>query len=149
MRTLLPALMMLTGCDDVGLDPHAAALIGPILEVAPAGDIAFGGASFEGGSSTQMLSLLSTGDKDLVVLDVYYDEETPLAFSMDNDLPLPLKLPPGEEFPVMLRFTPEEIGSFNGWVLVVVEAADGSERELSRRVIGQGCDPDYAEGECS
>lgn len=144
----LIAVLLLTGCDDVGLDTLGAELVGPVLEVVPEGDIAFGGAAFNGGSATTSLELHSTGDEDLVVLDVTFDEETPLAFSIRADLPLPLKLPPGELFPVEIFFEPDEIGAYNGWVTVTVEGQDGT-REVNRRLIGQGCDPQYAAGDCS
>ena len=73
---------------------------------------------------------------------------SPLAFSIRADLPLPMKLPPGESFPVELIFEPDQVGAYNGWVMITVEAKDGT-RELSRRLIGQGCDPQYAAGDCN
>ena len=144
----LTTVVLLAGCDEVGLDTLGSDLVGPILEVVPEGDIAFGGASYNGGSASETLDLYSTGDEDLVIMDVYFDDETPLAFSIRADLPLPLKLPPGETFPVDLLFEPDQVGSYNGWVMITVEAKDGT-RELSRRLLGQGCDPQYADGECS
>jgi len=146
--TVSVTVLLITGCDEVGLDSLGSGLMGPILEVAPEGEIAFGGTAFDGGSSSKVLELLSTGDEDLFVLDVYFDDETSYAFKMNDDLPLPLKLPPGKVFPVDLFFEPDSIGSHNGWVVVTVKAEDGT-RDLSRRVLGQGCDPEYAEGDCS
>lgn len=142
------AVLLLVGCDDVGLDTLSVDLVGPVLEVVPEGDIAFGGAAFNGGSATASLDLHSTGDEDLVIMGVDFDDETPLAFSIRADLPLPMKLPPGESFPVELVFEPDQVGAYNGWVMITVEAKDGT-RELSRRLIGQGCDPQYAAGDCN
>ena len=141
-------MFLLAGCDDVGLDTLGADLVGPVLEVVPEGDIAFGGAAYNGGSAAETLALHSAGDEDLIIIDVYFDDETPLAFSIRADLPLLIKLPPGEMFPVELLFEPEEVGAYNGWVMVTVEAKDGT-RELSRRLMGQGCDPQYAAGDCN
>ena len=148
MLRVWTAMLLLAGCDEVGLDTLGSDLIGPVLEVVPEGDIAFGGAAYNGGSATETLDLHSAGDEDLIIIDVYFDEETPLAFGIRADLPLPIKLPPGEMFPVELIFEPEEVGAYNGWVMITVDAEDGT-RELSRRLMGQGCDPQYAAGDCS
>ncbi len=148
MDRVLTAALLLAGCDEVGLDTLGKELVGPVLEVEPAGDIAFGGAAFGGAGTTATLTLLSVGDEDLHILDVAYDEDTPDAFGISDDLPLPLLLPPGREFPIELYFAPEAVGSYNGWIVVTVVSEDGS-RELTRRVLGQGCDPEYAEGDCS
>ncbi|MFT5679353.1 MAG: hypothetical protein ACI8RZ_000257 [Myxococcota bacterium] len=148
MVRVLTAAVLLTGCDEVGLDPLLAGQLGPILEVEPAGDITFGGTAITGSGGTETLLLLSTGDEDLVILGIKFDEDTPPAFEMNGDLPLPLSLPPGKEFPISLHFMPEELGGHSGWVVVTVEG-DGEIRDLTRRLVGQGCDPEYAEGDCT
>ena len=120
MMRALSVVLLLAGCDEVGLDTLGADLVGPVLEVEPAGDIAFGGTAFDGGSTAKTLELMSTGDESLLVLDVYFDEETPLAFDFADEVALPAMVPPGKSLPVDLLFAPDAIGSYNGWVLSLI-----------------------------
>ncbi|MDG1483668.1 MAG: hypothetical protein P8R54_29020 [Myxococcota bacterium] len=148
MVRALTAAVLLTGCDEVGLDSLGSALIGPVLEVEPVGDLTFGGTSLTGSGSTETLTLYSSGDEELVLLSIDFHEDTPLAFSLPSGIPVPGMLQPGDSLPINISFQPDELGGYNGWVVVMVEGEDGS-LELSRRIVGQGCDPEYATGDCS
>ena len=148
MVRALTAAVLLTGCDEVGLDSLGSALIGPVLEVEPVGDLTFGGTSLTGNGSTETLTLYSSGDEELVLLSLDFHADTPLAFSLPSGIPVPGILPPGDSLPLNISFQPEELGGYNGWVDVMVEGEDGP-LELSRRIVGQGCDPEYATGDCS
>ena len=122
MRTVV---LLLAGCGEMGLDPLDYEVEGPELTVDPDGDIAFGSVSYAGDGASAELTLSSTGDQNLAIVDVYLDDATPLDFSLGSDLPLPIMLAPGEEF-VALSMSVEGGGDGgHGFGMALVTQADG------------------------
>ncbi len=152
MRTLIPlfaATMM--GCGTVGLEAFDTGGEGsPLLGVDPDGDLSFGRVSpAKEKSAVEEVLLYSAGDTTLAIVDVYLNESSSGAYTVRNDLPLPLLLQPGGEFPVEVRFAPFAVGSFSGELVVLFD--NGTEEGESARIpiVGQGCeDPDQT-GSCA
>ena len=140
-------IALLPGCGDMGLNTLVLDEGEAVLQVDPEGDIAFGGVAYSSGEGSEIMLLRSVGGAALVVLDVYLQEGTPQAFAVGDALPLPLILESGEDFPVEITFSPDAMGAYNGWVEVVVDS-DTGEKFVTRRILGQGCDPETAAGTC-
>ena len=135
------------GCGTMGLEAVDMVDWGPVLEIDPTGDIAFARQSPEAPPSTEELILCSAGVTPVSIIDVYLDEYTSEAFYTRDDLPLPIRLAPDEEYPVDLHFAPYAVGQFSGSFLVVLDL-EGEETVLTRKVTGAGCDDPNRDGEC-
>ncbi len=152
MRNLIPFLLAATmGCGTVGLESFDSGGGGsPLLGIDPTGDLSFGrvSPSIEKSALEEVL-LYSAGEATLAIVDVYLDESSSGAYSMRSDLPLPLRLEPGREFPVEVRFSPYAVGSFSGELVVLFD--NGTEEGESVRVpvVGSGCDDPDETGVCS
>jgi hypothetical protein len=151
MRILIPLLIAMTiGCGDMGLAQFDSGALGqPALGVDPEGDIRFGRVSPSiPKSALEEVVLYSAGDSTLAIVDVYLDESSSGAYALRDDLPLPLRLEPGREFPVELRFAPYAQGNFAGELVVLFDDGTAEGESVRIPVHGEGCsDPDET-GSC-
>ena len=135
-----------TACGNVGLDAlnsdTGALSAGAVLEIVPTGEIYFGEHSPDSPSAFQDITLKSTGDSQIAIIDVYLDDMTSQAFQFaSDDLPLPLRLQPGKDFPVTVSFSPYAVGQFTGTFVVELDEG-GDPAEHTRPLRGDGCPPD-------
>lgn len=151
MRALRPVLaaqlvIVLAACSNLGLDAFSvdtgSGTEGSVLEIVPTGEVDFGSMSPDSPSAFQDITLKSTGDQQVAIIDVYLDEMTSQAFQLtSDDLPLPIRLQPGKDFPVTVSFSPYAVGQFTG--TFVVETDDGGDLlEQTRPLLGDGCPPE-------
>jgi hypothetical protein len=152
MRFFNPLLIIATmGCADMGLSRFDSGVAGiPELGVAPEGDLQFGRVSPSiPKSALQELTLYSAGDATLAIVDVYLDDSSSGAYSVRSDLPLPLRLEPGREFPLEVRFVPFAVGTFAAELVVLFD--DGTAEGESYRIPikGEGCQDAEQTGTCS
>jgi|GEM_PF-3101006 len=139
------------GCGPLGLERMDTGASGAAeLGVEPEGNVRFGKVSPSTEKSVvEEILLYSAGNGTLAIVDVYLDDSSSGAYSMRGDLPLPVRLTPGSEFPVQVRFSPYAVGTFSGELVVLFD--DGTEEGESVRIsiVGEGCaDPDET-GSCS
>lgn len=135
MRSSAWIVLSVTACAPVGLEQlNGNDDVTSVPALTPDSTISFGEIP-AGDSSTRTLTVTPSGDTPISIRGVYFDDNTADAFERE-DLDLPIGLQPGEEAAISLYFYPDEIGTFNGYIVVF----DG-ERQLSRRVVGFACDP--------
>jgi len=150
MRCLTSLLFAFSlGCGDIGLVRFDSGGIGlSELGVDPEGDLRFGRVSPSiSKSALEQLVLYSAGDNTLAIVDVYLDESTSGAYSVRDDLPLPIRLEPGREFPVEIRFSPFAVGTFAGELVVLYDNGTAEGESVRVPIRGEGCqDPDETGG---
>ena len=78
---------------------------------------------------------------------MYLDDMTSMAFTLPEDLPVPLWLDPGDEAAVALFFEPYAAGEYMGGLVVVTED-EGQERALVLDLAGTGCVDGDLDGHC-
>lgn len=145
MRPVLFALLPLCACGEVGLVEDVDAIGEALVTVEPQGQIRFDRASPEGRSQSEEVLIVSSGDADVYISDVWVESSTASVFYTENDLPFPKYLDPGEEIPVTIRFAPVAAGTFNG-TLVVESGLEGA--LLERALVGEGCSDPDRDGDC-
>lgn len=137
-------LLALTAC---GMDQYEVSLEGGArVTLEPTDTVQFPPTSSAAGSESAELIVTSTGDSPLAVHDIYIGGLDADVFFL-GDLPLPIMLAPGHEFPARLYFEPDAEGQFSAEVTVVT-AGNLEEVEVSRRMIGTGCYDRTADGTC-
>lgn len=149
MRHTLPLVLassaaLLAGCGELGLAQVTIADGAAIVAVAPTGEIRFEDASPDGRSKSEEVTIGSDGDVAVYVADVWVESED-TAFFLNEDLPFPKNMEPGEAIPVTLRFQPPRAGNFRG-TLVIESGTDGT--LLERPLFGSGCEDDDGNGRC-
>jgi hypothetical protein len=145
----LPAALLLgavAGCGSMGLE-YSGDLLGPVLTLDPAGDLYFPDTSPEAESAVLTLTLGSAGDEAVSLVDVYVDENSSVAFWLRDDLPVPLRLEPGDSFQVDVHFSPYAVGQFSG-TLVIDQDNQGTRALIERGLSGAGCVDDNLDGAC-
>jgi len=141
-------LVILIGCGSIGLETTYDPSLSSGLEIEPMGTISFGNYDFGGDGGVETMTLFSVGDKDLAIIDIWFGDRTDDEFDFNSDdLPLPLMLAPGENFPLNIAFMPDSVGNYDGEVWVLVDGPSGGQ-EVSRRLKGQGCDPQSGSSSC-
>jgi hypothetical protein len=131
--TIFSLLLTLLGC---GLETYNQdSAVGPRFELLPEGELAFERVP-AGKASTATLTILSTGDERMVIDAVLLSGPQADRFVLPPDLPLPIGLPPGSDFPINISFQPSAQGQFSA----LVEVTPLSGPVLSRRIVGQACD---------
>ena len=138
---------LLTGCGTLGLDYASLGDMRAELDIVPGGQIAFESTSPDAKSAIEEVLFASVGDLPVNLIDVYLDDSTSQAFSLPDGLPLPLRLEPGDDYPVEMTFSPYGVGQYSG-VLTVVMDVDGEPLVTTRRVVGAGCGDDDGDGTC-
>lgn len=150
MMLLTLTLALSTACGGVGLTRFDSGQSDSMkLGVDPEGEIRFGQVSAALNKSVvEEVVLYSAGSTTLTIIDVYLDESSSSAYSIGGSLPLPVRLEPGRDFPLQLRFRPDEAGSHSAGLVILIE--DGSETGESTRieVVGQGCEDPSGSGSC-
>ncbi|MFZ5480413.1 MAG: hypothetical protein ACOZNI_26860 [Myxococcota bacterium] len=136
---------LLIGCGGVGLDQYAVDALGPLVGTDPDGEVSFGDHVPDARSQATEVSVLSIGDEDAYVADVWVESNTDGVFFVPNDLPFPQMMEPGAEVPVTIRFAPTAVGTFHG-VLVIEIGEEGT--ILERMLVGQGCRDTDDDGAC-
>jgi hypothetical protein len=151
MRPVLTILTFLIGgCGSMGLDitdtgDTPLALLG----VDPMGDIDFGRVSpAKPKSALQDVVLYAQGEGTLAIVDVYLSNVTSEAFTMRNNLPLPIRLDADGEFPVQVRFLPYAAGAYAGEMVVLVDDGSAEGEEIFLPLTGRGCDDPDETGYC-
>jgi hypothetical protein len=152
MKTLLPLLalpLLLVACADEGYGLEGADELGEELgariELSPEESVQFPPTSIAGVGESEIV-ITSSGDQPLAVHDIYLGGLDAENFEVP-DLPLPIMLEPGHEFPVRLFFAPDAEGQYSA-DLTVVTAGNLEEVEVSRRLIGSGCWDGDEDGVC-
>lgn len=151
LHRLVLVMSLLSGCGSMGLstgDTGVTAIAS--LGVDPTGDVDFGRVSpAKDKSDLEDVILFAEGLGTLNVVDVYLSNASSGAFTMRNNLPLPMRLHDGEEFPVQVRFLPYTTGSFEGELVVLVDDGTAQGTEVTVPLLGWGCqDPDQT-GTCT
>jgi hypothetical protein len=150
MRLTLPVVLascsaLLTGCGELGLATVTIADGAAIVAVAPTGEIRFEDASPDGRSKSEEVTIGSDGDVAVYVADVWVETDDGATFFLNEDLPFPKNMEPGEAIPITLRFQPPRVGDFHG-TLLIESGTDGT--VLERPLFGTGCADDDGNGSC-
>ncbi len=138
------AVLLVAGCDRMGLEPYYAdtgGASGIVLDIEPEGTVTFDPRSPESPPAHQDVTLRSVGTEDVPVIDIYLDDLTSRAFSIGDDLPLPRKIPPGNEYPVTVSFQPYAVAEFTGTLVIEVDN-HGTLEQYTRDLVGKGCPAD-------
>ena len=139
-------LLLIGGCGSMGLE-YQGDLLGPVLTLSPAGDLNFPDTSPEGGAAVESLLMSSDGDEAVSLIDIYIDESSSVAFWVRDDLPVPMRLEPGDSFELLVNFEPYAVGQFSG-TLVIDQDNNGERHLVERGLAGAGCaDADF-DGAC-
>ena len=146
MRNLLFILgLMTTGCGTYGLEPTDTGFMPSALGIDPFGEIDFGEHSTDASKSARKdIILFVDGEQPLAIIDVFLEGENASNFSLPADLPLPIRLQPGVEFPIALRFSPDSPGAFRGEMKVMIDDGTTEGAYINRPIVGEGC----VHGEC-
>ena len=144
MRTFLVIVGMLaTGCGTVGLVPSDTGAPTSTIEIDPYGQIDFGAHSINAAKSARMdITLFVQGESPVGILDIVLDGSDADLFVLPPELPLPMRLQPGIDFPLSLRFSPEEVGSFLGEFKVIIDDGTPDGALIHRPIMGDGCEAD-------
>ncbi|MCK6505404.1 hypothetical protein L6R53_18730 [Myxococcota bacterium] len=138
---ILP-LLAAAACGSPGLETtvDTSALDAPpgILRVEPAGLYDFGRLSPEAPRARGELRLWVEGGTPVRVTELHLDGSSSSAFTLPDELPLPVELGPGEEALLGVYFEPFAAGQYFGDVVVVM-VEEGQERELTLALQGEGC----------
>lgn len=147
MRPLFPLLLLAlsTGCGEFGLQELGDTDGEGLLTLDPDGELRFGEASPHGPFTDLEVRFVSAGTSPVQVVDAWVESTSDGVFSTPGTLPLPRRIEPGGDMPVLLRFDPTAQGSFHG-VLVVELGPSGTLME--RTLTGTGCRDDDADGSC-
>lgn len=142
-RRLAPLLLpILAACGSPGLettvDTYALAAPEGVLRVEPAGMYDFGRLSPEAPRARGELRLWIEGGTPVRVTGIHLDGGSSSAFTLPEDLPLPVELGPGEEALIGVYFEPYAAGQYFGDVVFVM-VEEGEERELTLALQGEGC----------
>lgn len=151
LHRLLLIVSLLSGCGSMGLSTGDTGIKTVAnLGVDPTGDVDFGRVSpAKDKSDLEDVILFADGLGTLNVVDVYLSNASSGAFTMRNNLPLPMRLHDGEEFPVQVRFLPYTTGAFTGALVVLVDDGTAEGTEVTVPLLGWGCqDPDQT-GACT
>jgi len=137
--------MLTTGCGTYGLEPTDTGGIPSSLGIDPFGEIDFGEHSTNANKSARKdILLFVDGDQPLAIIDVFLEGGDSTIFSIPPDLPIPILLQPGSDFPVSLGFSPDSTGSFRGEMTVLIDDGTSEGAYINRPIVGVGCE----EGEC-
>ncbi|MCB9758771.1 MAG: hypothetical protein H6739_02945 [Alphaproteobacteria bacterium] len=149
MRTLhltsaLGLALGLTACGSFGLDPFVVSDEAGRLTIDPTDELRFPQTSPAGDPIVLEVVMGVMGDTAVLIEDVTIEDDRASAFSL-AELPLPLRLQPGSEFPVDVYFLPNGVGAYDATLYVYVA---GEELPHSRRLVGEGCQDAQADGRC-
>jgi hypothetical protein len=126
-------LLSLLGC---GLETYNEdSAVGARFELIPDGELSFERVPANK-ASTAVLTVLSTGDERMVIDAVVLSGPQADRFVLPEELPLPIGLAPGTDFPINISFLPTAQGQFSA----LVEVTPRSGPVLSRRIVGQACE---------
>ena len=144
MRNLITIVAMLSvGCGTMGLSPSDTGAGASSIEIDPYGEIDFGEHNINASKSARMdITLFVQGDRPVGILDIVLDGDDADLFILPEDLPVPMRLQPGIDFPFALRFSPEEAGSFRGEFKVMIDDGTPDGSFIQRPVMGEGCEAD-------
>jgi len=142
--------LLIGGCGTMGLGVMDTGEVSVAsLGVDPMGDIDFGRVSpAKPKSELQDVVLYADGEGTLVIVDVYLGSATSDAFSMRQDLPLPIRLEDNGEFPVQVRFMPFATGAYAGELIVLMDNGTPEGEEIYLNITGRGCDDPSETGAC-
>lgn len=138
---------LVSGCGTLGLDYASLGDMRAQLDIVPGGQITFESTSSDAKSAIEEVLFASVGELPVNLIDIYLDETSSQAFNLPDDLPLPLRLEPGDDYPVEMSFSPYGVGLYSGNLTVVLDV-DGEPLVTTRRVVGTGCSDDDADGTC-
>lgn len=142
-------LFSFIACSDFGLDQFEgdAAASGALAELSPDDAVTFpptSAYSDYGGESE--IVIYSAGSRALAIHDIYIDGLDAENFVLP-DLPLPIMLDPGYEFPARIYFEPDAQGAYSADITVVT-AGNAEEISVGRRLMGDGCYDRELDGVC-
>jgi hypothetical protein len=150
MRNLLLILSLsLSGCGAYGLQVFDTGGASSTLGIDPMGEIEFGEHSPALEKSVRKeVVLWVDGAVPLAIVDAYLEGSSSDAFSISDELPLPIRLQPGGDFPLQLRFAPHATGTYRGELVILID--DGTEEGayIHRSIHGTGCDDPALSGDC-
>jgi hypothetical protein len=132
----VPLFSLLLGLLGCGLETYNEdSAIGPRFELLPEGELSFQRVPADKATQST-LTVLSTGDERMVIDAVALSGPHADRFALPTELPLPISLAPGAEFPINISFEPTAAGQFSA--LVEVTPIVGP--VLTRRIVGQACE---------
>ncbi len=140
--------LVATACGQPGLEPIADPdWYDPepgVLRVEPTHVVDFGRASPDAGRQRMEIWMTVEGDLPVAVSDFYLDDATSLAFTLPEEVPVPVLLQPGDEATFSVFFEPYAVGDYFGTVVVlsdreVGDDGDSGEREFELELSGEGC----------
>lgn len=150
-RSLLASLLVATACGSPGLettvDTFALEAPAGVLRVEPAGLYDFGQLSPEAPRARGELLMWTEGGTPVRITELYLDGSTSAAFTLPDELPLPVELAPGDQAVIGVYFEPYAAGQYFG-DLVVVMVEEGEERELTLALQGEGCVDGDVDAQC-
>jgi hypothetical protein len=141
MRILLFALAAaVTGCGTYGLEATDTGAMVSSLGIDPFGEIDFGEHELAAAKSARTdVVLFVDGEQPLAIIDVFLEGGNSDIFRLPDDLPLPILLKPGTDFPVSLRFSPDATGTFRGELTVMIDDGTDEGAYINRPIVGEGC----------
>jgi len=141
MRIFLFALTALfSGCGSYGLDATDTGAMASQLGIDPLGEIDFGAHDLGAPKSARTdVVMFVDGEQPLAIIDVFLEGGSSDIFSLSDELPLPLLLQPGVDFPVSLRFSPDTSGTFRGELTVMIDDGTDDGSYINRPIVGEGC----------
>ncbi len=146
MRTLLFTLAAFcAGCGTYGLDATDTGAVASNLGIDPFGEIDFGTHDLNAPKTARKdIILFVDGEQPLAIIDVFLEGGNSEIFMLPDDLPVPILLQPGTEFPISMRFSPNASGTFRGEMTVMIDDGTAEGAYINRPIVGEGC----TESEC-
>lgn len=137
------ALVLLTvlGCGLESYNEDSA--IGPRFELMPEGELVFEQVPADK-ATTATLTVLSSGDQRVEIETVVLSGPGADRFALPEELPVPIGLPPGLDFPINISFQPTTQGQFSA----LVEVTPRTGPPLSRRLVAQACPSQNGNNSC-
>jgi hypothetical protein len=141
MRTLLFIIAAsFIGCGTYGLEATDTGAMTSSLGIDPLGEIDFGGHDLNADKSARKdVVMFVDGEQPLAIIDIFLEGGNSEIFKLSEELPLPIMLQPGVDFPVSIRFSPHASGTFRGELTVMIDDGTTEGAYINRPLVGEGC----------
>jgi len=131
---------MAMACGGIGLTAADTGMLVSTLGVNPAGTIDFGSHNVNTELPTKKdVVLYADGDTSLPIIDVFLEDNGGGVFKLPDTLPLPLIITPDGDFPVRMRFKPEEVITYYGELSIQFDDGSAEGAVVNRPLMGEGC----------
>ena len=141
LRCITPiVLAALTGCGGIGLDPYDTGVMESTLVIDPSGTIDFGTYNVNTVRPARKdVVLYADGGTHLAIIDVFLQDNAAGTFKLPDTLPLPIRLAPEGNFPILLRFNPDDPITYYGELSVLYDDGTAEGAVITRPLQGMGC----------